>query len=64
MRKLAEEMLPIFQSRDVHREAIAALLVFQKAAEMERVTLGLVQELSEYLKECRVPSGFRFRESA
>jgi tetratricopeptide (TPR) repeat protein len=63
MRKLAEEMLPIFKSRDIHREAIAALLVFQKAAEMERVTLGLVQELSEYLKECRPAAGFRFRQS-
>jgi tetratricopeptide (TPR) repeat protein len=63
MRKLAEEMLPIFKSRDIHREAIAALLVFQKAAEMERVTLGLVQELSEYLKECRSAAGFRFRQS-
>jgi tetratricopeptide (TPR) repeat protein len=63
MRKLAEEMLPIFKSRDIHREAIAALLVFQKAAEMERVTLGLVQELSDYLKECRTVSGFRLRQS-
>lgn len=63
MRKLAEEMLPIFKSRDIHREAIAALLVFQKAAEMERVTLGLVQELSEYLKECRPAAGIRFRQS-
>lgn len=66
MRRLAEEMIPIFQSRDIQREAIAALLIFQKAAEMERVTLGLVQELSEYLKECRgrLAPGFRLRESA
>ncbi len=51
MRRLAEEMLPIFKSRDIHREAIAALLVFQKSAEMERVTLGLIREVSSYLKE-------------
>jgi tetratricopeptide (TPR) repeat protein len=57
MRRLAEEMLPIFKSRDVHREALAALLVFQKAAEMERVTLGLIREVSSYLKETRATTG-------
>ncbi len=63
MRRLAEEMLPIFKSRDIHREAIAALLVFQKAAEMERVTLGLIREVTSYLKESRVSSsGLRTRE--
>jgi tetratricopeptide (TPR) repeat protein len=30
MRQLAEEMLPIFQSRDLHREAIAALITFSE----------------------------------
>jgi tetratricopeptide (TPR) repeat protein len=64
MRRLAEEMIPIFQSRDIHREAIAALIVFQKAAEMERVTVSLVQELSDYLRrsrnqpDLRLPSSF------
>jgi tetratricopeptide (TPR) repeat protein len=53
MRRLAEEMLQIFKSRDIHREAVAALCVFQKAAEMERVTLGLIREVSGYLKESR-----------
>ncbi len=53
MRRLAEEMLQIFKSRDIHREAAAALFVFQKAAEMERVTLGLIREVSGYLKESR-----------
>jgi tetratricopeptide (TPR) repeat protein len=62
VRRLAEEMIPIFQSRDVHREAIAALIVFQKAAEMERVTLGLVRELSEFLRKCRETPGLRFRD--
>ncbi|HEV2854201.1 MAG TPA: hypothetical protein VHC97_15510 [Thermoanaerobaculia bacterium] len=62
MRRLAEEMLPIFKSRDIHREAIAALLVFQKAAEMERVTLGLIREVSSYLKESRATAGTRTRE--
>jgi tetratricopeptide (TPR) repeat protein len=61
MRRMAEEMLVIFRSRDAQRESIAALLIFQQAAEMERVTLGLVQELSEHLKECRAVPGPRSR---
>jgi tetratricopeptide (TPR) repeat protein len=63
MRRLAEEMLPIFKSRDIHREAIAALFVFQKAAEMERVTLGLIRDVSGYLKDSRTAWSVRSRES-
>lgn len=32
VQRLAEEVLPIFQAQDVHREALAALQLFQKAA--------------------------------
>ena len=63
MRRLAEEMLPIFQSREIGREAVSALIVFQKAAAMEKVTLGIVQELSDSLQESRFNPGLRFRES-
>ncbi|HEX4962465.1 MAG TPA: hypothetical protein VF173_16640 [Thermoanaerobaculia bacterium] len=62
MRRLAEEMIPIFRSRDIHRESLAALLTFQKAAEMESVTLGLIREVSGYLKESRAASSLRSRE--
>jgi tetratricopeptide (TPR) repeat protein len=63
LRRLAAEMIPIFQSRDVHRETLAALLAFQKAAEMESVTVGLIREVSGYLKESRATPSFRTRES-
>jgi tetratricopeptide (TPR) repeat protein len=63
MRCLAEAMLPIFQSREIGREAVSALIVFQKAAEMERVTLGIVQELSDSLQGSRSIPGLRFREA-
>jgi tetratricopeptide (TPR) repeat protein len=64
MRSLAEEMIPIFRSRDVHREALAALLTFQRAAEMECVSLGLIREVSSHLKETgAVAAGLRSRES-
>jgi tetratricopeptide (TPR) repeat protein len=42
---LAAEMHPIFVSRDVQREAITALLVFQQAAERENASLRLVDEV-------------------
>jgi tetratricopeptide (TPR) repeat protein len=48
-KRLAAEILPIFQSREVYREALAALIVFQQAAEMEQLTAGLLQEISAYL---------------
>lgn len=62
MRNLAEEMLPIFQSRAIRREAVSALIVFQKAAALERVTLGIVQELSDSLQESRSTPGLRLRD--
>jgi len=62
VQRLAEEVIPLFQSRDIHREAIAALLVFHKAAELERVTLGLIRQVSNYLQETRTARGLRSRE--
>ncbi len=62
VRRLAEEMIPLFQARDIHREAIAALLVFQKAAEMESVTLRLIRDVSNYLRESRTARGLRSRD--
>jgi hypothetical protein len=52
-RILAQEMVPIFQSRDIQREALAALLVFTKAAELESATTGMVADISRYLERAR-----------
>lgn len=64
MRQLASEMLPIFQSRDVHREAIAALIVFQEAAQAELASLGLVREVASFLERNRHSSKQRFEPSS
>jgi tetratricopeptide (TPR) repeat protein len=64
VRRLAEEMLSIFQAGGIHREALAALKIFREAAELERVTLGLVQELSEFLLRARQCPDLRFHLSA
>ena len=63
VKRLASEMLPIFQSCEVHREALAALIVFQKAAEMEQLSVGLVEEVTSFLQRVRTNPSLRFRES-
>ncbi|HLE85650.1 MAG TPA: tetratricopeptide repeat protein, partial [Thermoanaerobaculia bacterium] len=50
IKQLAAEMVPIFQSRDVHQEAIAALLLFRRAVEMENLTLRMIEEVSEVVR--------------
>lgn len=64
VKRLAAEMLPIFQSCEVHREALAALIVFQKAAEMEQLSLGLVEEVASFLQRIQTNPSLRFREGS
>jgi tetratricopeptide (TPR) repeat protein len=53
LKLLAAEMAPIFESRDVHREAMAALLMFRNACEEERVTVELATQLARQLHHQR-----------
>jgi tetratricopeptide (TPR) repeat protein len=62
LRQLAEELQPVFAAEDLHREAGAALLLFEEALREERVTEKLVEELSVYLKRARSNPELRFRE--
>jgi tetratricopeptide (TPR) repeat protein len=62
MKELAGEMLPIFQAADVHREALAALAVFQQAAARDAATLELVEEVATFLGRARHDPGLRFGE--
>lgn len=64
MRRLAEEMLPIFRSRDIHREAIAALIVFQQAVRMEKLSSGLLDEIRSFLSRARTDPKLRFEYSS
>jgi len=64
MRLLAEEMLPIFRSRDIHREAIAALIVFQQAVRMEKLSSGLLDEIRSFLRQARTDPKLRFEYSS
>ncbi|HKV09584.1 MAG TPA: tetratricopeptide repeat protein [Thermoanaerobaculia bacterium] len=60
MKRLATEMLPIFESRDLHQEALAALLLFRQAAEAEEVTLRLIERMADYLQKARRNPELRF----
>ena len=64
LQDLAAEMLVIFQGLRIHREAIAALVLFQKAVQMERATAGLVRDLAAYLKNSRHNPHLPFRPSS
>jgi hypothetical protein len=50
LKQLAAEMLPAFESREIHREALAALLMFQGACEEERLTVQLARQLADFLQ--------------
>lgn len=60
VKRLAAEMVPIFESRDVHQEAIAALLIFKQAAEAERVSLDLLGRIAAWLQRSRRDPDARF----
>ncbi len=60
LRRLAREMLPVFNARGVHKEARRALAYFQQAAEVELVTTAMVQHLLAYLHRARHDPAMRF----
>ncbi|MFY9822520.1 MAG: tetratricopeptide repeat protein [Thermoanaerobaculia bacterium] len=50
VQRLAAEMLPIFESRDVRSEALAALVLLRSAVDTERVSLEVLEHLSGQLR--------------
>lgn len=61
VKRLAEESAPIFGAQDVHREAMAALTLFQEAARLEQVSSGFLAELIAYLEAARVNPRLAFQ---
>ena len=57
LKVLAAEILPVFESREVHREAMASLLLFQQACAEERATLELIQQIAAALRRDRRGNG-------
>jgi len=60
VKRLSLEMAEIFQAQDVPREALAALLFFQKAAERELASAKLAREIGAFLEKLRNEPGLRF----
>jgi len=60
VKAIAREILPILQTEEIHREALAALAIFIQAAEAEKVTAELASRISNYLYEARHDPGLRF----
>lgn len=53
VKRLAEEMYPIFRSQDVHRQALTALVLFKQAVMTEAATVGLARQVADYLTRAR-----------
>ncbi|HKV09933.1 MAG TPA: tetratricopeptide repeat protein [Thermoanaerobaculia bacterium] len=62
LRRIAEEMIPIFQSHQIHREALAALSLWAGAVREERASRELVVQVASYLKRARHNPELRFEE--
>jgi tetratricopeptide (TPR) repeat protein len=63
-RQLAVEMHQSFASRNVQRETLVALIFFQQAAEQEKATVGLVEQVTQYLRRGRGKPELRFETPA
>ncbi|MFP5288378.1 MAG: tetratricopeptide repeat protein, partial [Thermoanaerobaculia bacterium] len=60
VKELAEQMLWIFESQKVHKEALAALSLFREAAGREAATLELARRVLGYLEKAQGAPGLRF----
>jgi tetratricopeptide (TPR) repeat protein/transcriptional regulator with XRE-family HTH domain len=57
---LADEILVIFKAQNVHREALAAVILLVEAAEKEQITPDLLRRLQDYLAKAKGNPELRF----
>jgi tetratricopeptide (TPR) repeat protein len=50
LKVLAMEIMPVFESGEIHREAMACLIMFQHACDEERLTVELARQLAAFLR--------------
>lgn len=60
VKRLVREMYPVFRSQDVHRQAIAALVLFEQAVTTEAATVSLARDVGRYLARARNNPYLRF----
>lgn len=58
--ELARDLVPIFRSRGVHREAMAAGMLVARSLSEETATVDFVQRVATYLRQARVDPRYRF----
>ncbi len=63
LKRLAAELVPVFASRQIHREALVAIGFFQQAVEAERAEVEVVARVEEYLRKARYAPELRFQEA-
>lgn len=63
LKRLAQEMVPIFSSLHIHREALAALACLKQAVEAEQVSVELVTGVAAYLRKAQHDPELRFQAS-
>lgn len=61
LKRLAGEMVPIFSSLHIHREALAALAFLTSAIEAETASLEMVKAVADYLRRAANEPELRFQ---
>ena len=61
LKEVAQEMLPIFRSRLLHKEALAAVEFFREAVAAETITAAQIHAVSSFLARLESDSSARFR---
>ncbi|HJX29760.1 MAG TPA: hypothetical protein VJ885_17800 [Thermoanaerobaculia bacterium] len=64
LRRIAEEMLPIFSSLQIQREALAALSFLRQALDAEKASVEVVSRVAEFFRRAQYDSGLRFEVPA
>ncbi|HXU45174.1 MAG TPA: hypothetical protein VN783_06595 [Thermoanaerobaculia bacterium] len=59
-KRIASEIVPLFEANELHREALAAVLLFRDAAEHETLTATFLRELGAFLEASRADHSLRF----
>jgi len=61
VKRIAEEMMPVFSSRQIHREAVATLTFWKQSVDAERAGTELVNGVAAFLKRARHDPELRFQ---
>ena len=58
--ELARDLVPIFRSRGIHREALAAGMLVARSLSEETASVDFVQRVATYLRHARLDPTYRF----